>query len=178
MQQTSFWDADGKPISAEEFLHKLFGELPSFFHDEEELRRIWSNPNTRQAFLERLSNAGYGRDTLTTLQNLINAENSDLFDVLKYVANADPPIPRDVRVARSQSHIFKTLNAKEKEFIEFVLSEYIESGVDELSLEKLPELLKLKYFTLPDAIRLLGEVPVIRELFIGFQKELYGAKAD
>ncbi len=175
MQQTSFWDADGKPISVEEFLHKLFGELPSFFHDEEELRRIWSKPNTRQAFLERLANAGYGRDTLTTLQNLINAENSDLFDVLKYVANADPPIPRDVRVARSQSHIFKTLNAKEKEFIEFVLSEYIESGVDELSLEKLPELLKLKYFTLPDAIRLLGEVPVIRELFIGFQKELYGA---
>jgi type I restriction enzyme R subunit len=175
MQQTSFWDADGKPISVEEFLHKLFGELPSFFHDEEELRRIWSNPNTRQAFLERLANAGYGRDTLTTLQNLINAENSDLFDVLKYVANADPPIPRDVRVARSQSHIFRTLNAKEKEFIEFVLSEYIESGVDELSLEKLPELLKLKYFTLPDAIRLLGEVPVIRELFIGFQKELYGA---
>jgi len=174
MQQTSFWDADGKPISVEEFLHKLFGELPSFFHDEEELRRIWSNPNTRQAFLERLANAGYGRDTLTTLQNLINAENSDLFDVLKYVANADPPIPRDVRVARSQSHIFRTLNAKEKEFIEFVLSEYIESGVDELSLEKLPELLKLKYFTLPDAIRLLGEVPVIRELFIGFQKELYG----
>lgn len=176
MQQTSFWDADGKPISVEEFLHKLFGELPSFFHDEEELRRIWSNPNTRQAFLERLANAGYGKEALTTLQNLINAENSDLFDVLKYVANADPPIPRDVRVARSQSHIFRTLNAKEKEFIEFVLSEYIESGVDELSLEKLPDLLKLKYFTLPDAIRLLGDVPVIRELFIGFQKELYGSR--
>jgi type I restriction enzyme R subunit len=174
MQQTSFWDADGKPISVEEFLHKLFGELPGFFRDEEELRRIWSNPNTRQAFLERLANAGYGKATLATLQNLINAENSDLFDVLKYIATADPPISREVRVAHSQPHIFKPLTLHEKEFIEFVLSQYITSGVDELAVEKLPELLKIKYFTLPDAIRMLGDVKVIRELFIGFQMELYG----
>ncbi|MDO9086016.1 MAG: DEAD/DEAH box helicase family protein [Anaerolineaceae bacterium] len=174
MQQTSFWDADGKPISVEEFLHKLFGELPGFFRDEEELRRIWSNPNTRQAFLERLANAGFGKATLATLQNLINAENSDLFDVLKYIATADPPISREVRVAHSQPRIFKALTLHEKEFIEFVLSQYITSGVDELAVEKLPELLKIKYFTLPDAIRMLGDVKVIRELFIGFQMELYG----
>ncbi len=111
--------------------------------------------------------------TLTTLQNLINAENSDLFDVLKYIANAEPPIPREVHVAHSQPRIFKTLNPHEKEFIEFVLSQYISDGVEELSVEKLPELLKLKYFTLPDAIRMLGSVEEIRELFIGFQKELY-----
>jgi type I restriction enzyme R subunit len=78
-----------------------------------------------------------------------------------------------VRVAHSQPRIFKTLNPHEKEFIEFVLSQYISDGVEELSVEKLPELLKLKYFTLPDAIRMLGSVEGIRELFIGFQKELY-----
>ncbi len=174
MQQTSFWDADGKPISVEEFLHKLFGELPGFFKDEEELRRLWSNPNTRQAFLERLANAGYGKATLATLQELIDAENSDLFDVLKYIATAEQPITREVRVAHSQPRIFKTLSPHEKEFIEFVLSQYITSGVDELSVEKLPELLKIKYFTLPDAIRMLGSVEGIRNLFIGFQRELYG----
>ena len=111
--------------------------------------------------------------TLATLQNLIDAENSDLFDVLKYVGNADSPIPREVRVATSKPRIFKTLTIHEKEFIEFVLSQYISDGVEELSVEKLPELLKLKYFTLPDAIRMLGSVEGIRELFIGFQKELY-----
>lgn len=110
---------------------------------------------------------------LATLQNLINAENSDLFDVLKYVANAEPPIPREVRVAHSQPRIFKTLNPHEKELIEFVFSQYISDGVEELSVEKLPELLKLKYFILLDAIRMLGSVERIRELFIGFQKELY-----
>ncbi len=38
MISTSFWSADGKPISAEEFLNNLFGELPKLFKDEEELR--------------------------------------------------------------------------------------------------------------------------------------------
>jgi len=140
------------------------------------LRSILSTPNTRQAFLERLANAGYGKATLATLQELIDAENSDLFDVLKYIATAEQPITREVRVAHSQPRIFKTLSPHEKEFIEFVLSQYITSGVDELSVEKLPELLKIKYFTLPDAIRMLGEVKVIRELFIGFQRELYGVR--
>jgi len=135
---------------------------------------IWSNPNICQSFLEGLAVAGYGKETLTSLQHLINAEKSDLFQVFKNVVTADPHIPSDGWVARSQSHIFRNLNTKEKESIEFVLSEHIESDVDELSLEKIPDLFKLKYFTLPDAIRLLGEVPVIRELFIGFQKELYG----
>lgn len=173
MQQTSFWNANGKPISVQEFLNKLFGELPAFFRDEEELRRIWSNPDTRQAFLTRLADAGYGKATLATLQNLIDAENSDLFDVLKYIAYAEPPISREVRVAHSQSRIFKRLSPHEKEFIEFVLSQYINDGVDELAVGKLPDLLKLKYFTLPDAVRMLGSVEGIRQLFIGFQKELY-----
>jgi type I restriction enzyme R subunit len=44
MIATSFWSADGKPISAEEFLNNLFGELPNLFKSEEELRTIWSNP--------------------------------------------------------------------------------------------------------------------------------------
>jgi type I restriction enzyme R subunit len=79
-----------------------------------------------------------------------------------------------MRVAKSQNSIFRTLTQKEKEFIEFVLSQYIESGVEELAVEKLPDLLKIKYFTINDAIRMLGDVRVIRELFIGFQRELYG----
>ena len=36
MISTSFWSADGKPISAEEFLNNLFGELPKLFKDEED----------------------------------------------------------------------------------------------------------------------------------------------
>ena len=41
MVQTSFWGADGKPISSEEFLKNLFGKLPEFFKNEEELKKLW-----------------------------------------------------------------------------------------------------------------------------------------
>ncbi len=174
MISSSFWSADGKPISAEEFLHNLFGALPEFFKSEEELRTIWSKPMTRKALLEKLDTAGFGKDELTTLQKLIDAEKSDLFDVLEYVFNSEfKPITREARVAAAQSTIFALLNNKQKEFIEFVLSKYIEAGVEELDQEKLPILLTNKYQSLEDAKEVLGDVGNISSLFVEFQQYLY-----
>jgi len=174
MISTSFWNADGKPISAEEFLNNLFGELPNLFKSEEELRTLWSNPITRRTLLEKLAEAGFGKEELTTLQKLIDAEKSDLFDVLEYVFNSNfKPITREARVAAAQATIFALLNNKQKEFIEFVLSKYIETGVEELDQEKLPILLTNKYQSLEDAKDVLGEVANISSLFIEFQKYLY-----
>ena len=173
MTATSFWDAGGTPISSDEFLKSLYGTLPSFFKDEEELRKIWSNPLTRKSFLEKLSEAGFGKDVLLTLQQLIDAENSDLFDVLEYVSYAIKPISRAERASNARSKIFSLSNDKQKEFLDFVLSKYIESGVDELDQDKLPSLLELKYHTLSDAKQSLGEVESIRNTFIDFQRHLY-----
>ena len=173
MISTSFWSADGKPISAQEFLQNLFGILPEFFKDENELRTIWSNPMTRSAFLKKLTGAGYGMDELTTLQKLIDAEKSDLFDVLEYVAFALQPVTRETRVNRAQSRIFEGLNEKQKEFLDFVLSKYIETGVGELSQDKLPGLLELKYHSISDATAVLGGITKTKELFVGFQEYLY-----
>jgi len=177
MISTSFWGANGKPILAEEFLNNLFGTLPSFFKSEEELRTIWSNPMTRKTLLEKLDEAGYGKEQLLTLQQLINAEKSDLYDVLEYVFNSDiKPMTREARVAAAQATIFALLNNKQKEFIEFVLTKYIETGVEELDQEKLPILLVNKYQSLEDAKEELGEVAKISSLFIEFQKYLYEGK--
>ncbi|MCK5592161.1 MAG: DEAD/DEAH box helicase family protein, partial [Candidatus Pacebacteria bacterium] len=44
MISTSFWSADGNPISIQEFMDNLFGAMPEFFTSEDELRKIWSNP--------------------------------------------------------------------------------------------------------------------------------------
>ena len=173
MIQTSFWSADGKPISAEEFLHNLFGKLPEFFKDEAELRKIWSNPITRKSLLDKLTDAGYGMNVLKTLQQLINAENSDIFDVLEYISFAIKPISREERVAKAQSNIFKPLDNRQKEFLEFVLSKYIETGIEELGQEKLPDLLKIKYFAINDATELLGGVDRIKATFINFQQHLF-----
>jgi type I restriction enzyme R subunit len=178
MISTSFWSADGKPISAEEFLNNLFGELPNLFKSEDELRTLWSNPLTRRTLLEKLDAAGFGKDELTTLQKLIDAEKSDLFDVLEYVFNSDiKPITREARVAAAQATIFALLDNKQREFIEFVLSKYIETGVEELDQDKLPILLTNKYQSLEDAKEILGEVANIKCLFIEFQQHLYHRKA-
>jgi type I restriction enzyme R subunit len=177
MIATSFWSADGKPISAEEFLNNLFGALPEFFKNEDELRTIWSNPLTRKVLLEKLEEAGYGKAELANLQKLIDAEKSDLFDVLEYVFNSEiKPMTREARVAATQATIFALLNDKQKEFIEFVLSKYVETGVEELDQEKLPVLLINKYQSFEDAKELLGDVANISKLFIEFQKHLYQQK--
>jgi type I restriction enzyme R subunit len=174
MMSTSFWGADGKPISAEEFLNNLFGALPEFFKNEGELRKIWSNPITRKTLLQKLDDAGFGKDQLTALQKLVDAEKSDLFDVLEYVFNSENKImTREERVLATQATIFALLNDKQKEFIDFVLSKYIESGFEELDQEKLPILLTNKYQTFEDAGLELGDLNKVKDLFIGFQSHLY-----
>jgi type I restriction enzyme R subunit len=173
MVQTSFWSADGKPISTEEFLNNLYGTLPDLFKDEKQLRDIWSNPQTRKALLEKLGEMGYGKEKLESIQKIINAENSDLFDVLGYIAFALQPITRIERIQNTKYDILDGLQEKQREFVEFVLAKYQERGVEELDEEKLPDLLNLKYKAISDAERLLGEVDEIRSLFFNFQKELY-----
>ena len=178
MSSTLYYSPDGRPISAQQFVENLFGVLPAFFKSEEELRTIWSNPATRKALLEELEKVGFGREELTIAQSLVNAENSDLLDVLEYISFLQPPITRELRVAKAQNKIFASLSNEQKQFVEFVLSKYIESGVEELDQEKLPQLLTLKYKAIEDAKEILGKVETIRDLFVGFQKYLYEAQAS
>ncbi|MFA5670362.1 MAG: DEAD/DEAH box helicase family protein [Balneolaceae bacterium] len=177
MISTSFWSADGKPISAEEFLNNLFGELPKLFKDEEELRKLWSNPLTRKTLLENLDAAGFPKDDLLTLQKLVDMEKSDLYDVLEYVFNGDYiAMTREARAKAAEATIFALLNDKQREFIAFVLNKYVDTGVDELDQEKLPILLTNKYQSLEDAKEILGDVANISRLFVEFQEHLYNQK--
>jgi len=173
MISTSFWGADGRPVSVQEFMDNMFGAMPDFFKSEEELRKIWSNPTTRKGFLDSIAEKGFGKDELETLQKMIDAEQSDLFDVLTYVSFLTEPISRTQRVEKSRDKIFKGLDDKQKEFLDFVLSKYEEKGVEELDEEKLPVLLNLKYHAIANAEQSLGDVNQIRSIFFKFQKELY-----
>ena len=174
MASTSFWSPEGRPISSEEFLNNLFGELPKLFKSEEELRTLWGNPVTRRILLEKLEEVGFPKTDLLVVQQLVDMEKSDLFDVLEYVFNANyNSLTREERVAAAKASIFAILNDKQKEFIEFVLSKYVETGVEELDQEKLPLLLTNKYQSLEDAKVVLGNAGDISKMFIEFQKYLY-----
>lgn len=172
MIKTSFWSPDGKPISGEEFLKSMFGTLPDFFKDENELREIWSKPDTRKKLLEELNEKGYTKSQLQDLQKMIHAEKSDLYDVLAYVAFHSTPLERTTRAERAKIY-FTDYNEKQRIFLDFVLKQYVNSGVDELDDSKLPDLLELKYKAITDAKKELGDILTIRNTFIGFQKHLY-----
>ena len=177
MMATSFWGADGKPMSSAQFLESLFGVLPEFFKDEDKLREIWSNPETRKKLLEGLSEKGFNKEVLAEMQRIVDAENSDLFDVLAHVAFALQPLTRSNRVAIAENEIHKHFADKQSAFIDFVLGQYIKQGVDELNQEKLKDLIGLKYQSIHDATTELGNTSEIRQLFVGFQKYLYQPNA-
>ena len=172
---TTFWGPDGKPISAAEFLTLLFGHLPEFFRDEDELRALWSLPDTRKKLLEGLAEKGFGKEQLGEMQKIIDAENSDLFDVLAHVAFAMQPITRKERAASAHNEIHNHFSDKQQAFLGFVLAHYVHEGVEELEQEKLTKLLRLKYHdSIPDAVADLGgDIAAIRNLFTGFQRYLY-----
>ncbi|MFP4167148.1 MAG: EcoAI/FtnUII family type I restriction enzme subunit R [Opitutales bacterium] len=176
MVATSFWSPDGKPMSATEFIERLFGDLPELFRDENELRKLWSQPETRRKLLDGLAERGYGEEQLHEMAILINAEKSDIYDVLAYVAYAHAPITREERVNDHKTVIFAQYDPKQQDFLDFILSQYVDQGVSELDQDKLPDLLELKYDTVNDAIARLGSVQNIRDVFVGFQKYLYDAE--
>lgn len=171
--ESSFFNADGNPITLQEFLDKLYGEIPQFFKSEEELRKIWSDPKTRKALLEKMEAAGFGKEDLLQLQKIVDCEKSDLIDVLEFISYSKAPITREQRVANAQKNIFENLEPHQKEFLDFVLGKYIESGVGELDQEKLPVLLTNKYQSLEDAKEVLGAPASIAQLFTQFQQHLY-----
>lgn len=173
-QVTTFWHPNGNPISAQEFMELLFGRLPDFFTSEEELRAIWGDPATRKKLLQGLSEKGFGREQLAEMQKIIDAEKSDLFDVLAYVAYALPPLTREERATRAKVVINSRFNSKQKVFLDFVLSHYVSEGVEELDQDKLTPLLRIKYQnSLADAKADLGNPEDIAKVFTGFQKFLY-----
>ena len=174
MVATTFWHPDGTPMSAQQFMELLFGKLPDFFKDEDELRALWSVPDTRKKLLTGLAEKGFGHEQLAEMQRIIDAEKSDLFDVLAYVAYAQAPLTREERATRAQTAIASNYTSKQQTFLEFVLGHYIGEGVGELDQEKLSELLRLRYHnSLTDAVADLGQPEEISKVFVGFQRYLY-----
>ena len=171
--ETLLYSADGKPISSEEFLKNIFGTLPEFFKDEKKLREIWSNPKTREIFLRELDKKGFDESQLKQLQELVDAKDSDLFDVFEYVAFDRKPLSRHERVARAKRRIFDDVDEKTREFLEFVLNAYERDGYEALKETNLPEFLKLKYGSPMDAQNIFGDLYKVQNKYYSLQEILY-----
>ncbi|WP_299728583.1 EcoAI/FtnUII family type I restriction enzme subunit R [uncultured Endozoicomonas sp.] len=171
-----YWGPDGKPITAKAFIEKMFDDLPRFFTDEDQLRNIWGDPDTREKLRADLAEAGYDDEKLDSMKALIDAKDSDVYDLLAYVAYATDPCTRKERVEKAKPLIYGAFtDEKQQEFIDFVLDKYVQDDVDELSKAKLRGMVELKYNTISDAAQVLGSPAAIGQTFKGFQKYLYQA---
>ena len=177
MTTKMFYSVDGTPMSLTEFIQSLFNtlEMPDLFKNEDELRTIWSVPSTRAKLLKQLEDAGFPTSELVSIQELIDAQNSDLFDVLEFVKYALKPVTRKARATVSRSIMEEGIEARQLEFVDFLVSQYVESGVGELEEAKLETLLEIKYADVFQGVKTVGngEVSKVRNLFLTFQKNLY-----
>ncbi|WP_224815172.1 EcoAI/FtnUII family type I restriction enzme subunit R [Hasllibacter sp. MH4015] len=170
---TTYWSHDGKPISEQEFMEQLFGDLEGLVADEDELRAVWSDPDTRTRFMGQLRDQGYDTEKLDEMRRLIDAPNSDVFDVLAYVRFSLAPLTRFDRAEHAKQDGMAGYEPEMRDFLEHVLSSYASKGVEELNLNKISDFLRLKYGGTSDAKQILGTVPEIRAAFIGIQSHLY-----
>ena len=172
LKSDMFWGADGKPVSAEEFLKGMFGALPEFFSTSQELKEQWATPKTREELLDKMADVGYDKETLCKIRTLIDAENSDLLDVLEYIAFNVEPIERKVRAQRTTEYV-ASLTPEQQDFVNYIIALYIQEGVEELGSEKLPKIIGMKYGSVADGLSKLGSVDVARNAYLNLQKHLY-----
>ncbi len=174
---TTYWH-DGRQITAQEFMQQLFGDLGGLIADEDELRAIWSDPERRESFIQRLADLGYDSERLDDMRRLIDAPNSDIFDVLAYVRFTLAPLARSQRVQVAKSTGMQGYEREMRAFLEFVLDKYQYEGIGELASGKIADFLRIRYGGVNDAKRVLGTVDDIRRAFIEIQGHLFRANAD
>lgn len=164
-------------ITIDEYIKKLFGRLPEFFKDAEDLREKWSQPETRQQLLDLLEQSGFQEDKLEMMRKFMGYENCDMLDVLEYLAYNTKPIDRQKRAEILRENELMKLNNQQMDFVNFVLDLYVKHGFKELDSDKLGTLLEMKYSSLTDAMLKLGLQPEeMRTFYLGMQEELYNGQ--
>jgi len=173
VSSVTYWGPDGKPMTAQQFLTHLYGDLSSLILDEDSLRKQWSDPDQRQHFIAVLEDRGYDYATLEDMRRVIDAPKSDLFDVLAYIRFTTPPKTRDERAGRVRQAVEQNASTKMRDFLISLLENYRQYGEKELRSDKLPTFLNARFGTIADARRELGDLTVIKNKFIDLQKGLY-----
>ena len=173
MKSTSYWSADGRPISAAEFLKRLFGDLSDMVADEDELRAVWSDPDNRERFLTKLEEYGYDQDRLDDIRQLVDAVQSDLFDVLAYVLYANAPKTRTDRASSVRQDGLLDMDGEMRDLLLGILKAYEGDGEGELATKKLGQFLTARYGSVSESKSKLGELSSVRDAFRKMQHRLY-----
>lgn len=172
---TTYWSPEGKPISAQEFMERLFGDLTGLITDEDHLRKVWSDPDSRETFLKQLSDRGYDYDRLNDIRRLVDAPDTDLFDVLGYILFTHPPKTRHDRASTLKGDELASDKDDLKELLISILDAYEANGESELAAQKLGQFLTARYGSVGEAKTRLGSLPHIKAAFRKMQAQLYAS---
>jgi len=173
IRATSYWDASGKPISAAEFLKRLIGDLKTIIAGEDALRKVWSDPDNREHFLAQLEDRGYDEDKLNDIRLLVDAQDSDLFDVLAYVMFTTSPKTRLDRVDALQNGGLDDFHGEMRTLLVSILQAYIEDGERELANRKLVQFMTARYGSVSEGKAKLGDLSDVKDAFRRMQAGLY-----
>ena len=161
-------------ISIEDYIKRLFGMLPAFLKGEEDLRKQWSQPDTRAHLLEVLAKSGFPEEKLEMTKRFLQLEQCDMLDVLAFLAYNTTPVDRLRRAAILREEAKALYTAEQQDFLNFILDFYVRNGFKELGADKLPDFVDMKYHSYLDAVRALNMQPLqIKEFFWNMQTLLY-----
>ena len=170
---TTYWSPEGKPISAAEFLERLFGDLSGIVADEDQLRAVWSDPDNRERFLQQLSDRGYDQERLNDIRSLVDASDSDLFDVLSYIMFTNAPRTRHERADYVRSDGITDADGEMKDLLLSILGAYEARGESELATKKLGTFLTARYGSVSEGKERLGGLAAVKDAFRSMQRTLY-----
>jgi len=160
-------------MSATQFLERLFGDLSRLIPDEDSLRKAWSDPEKREHFLDQLADQGYDHEKLDEIRSLIDAKNSDLFDVLSYILFTHEPLTREQRANATEKLGLETTEGELKNLLIDILQAYVTSGEGELGTNKLSNYLIARYGSVAEGRSKLGEISGIKKAYYQMQARLY-----
>ena len=141
--------------------------------DEDQLRAIWSDPDNRERFLEQLDERGYDSDRLEDIRRLVDAPDSDLFDVLGYVLYANSPKTRDERADDVRHGGLDQAGGELRQLLLDILRAYETHGESELASAKLATFMIGRYGSVGEGKAHLGDLPAVQAAFRQMQARLY-----
>lgn len=163
-------------IDLEEYVRRLFGRIPDFFSDADDLREKWSNPETREQLLRMMDEAGFAEDKLLLLKDMLNMQKCDLLDVLEYIAYNSTPMERAKRVELVKQKYLDRLSREQREFDDLILQFYVNNGFKELGADNLKTFINYKFNSMSDAKARLQMSPAdMRAHYLELQRILYCA---
>lgn len=169
---TTYW-VYGKVVSSAEFLERLFGDLADLVADEDQLRKTWSGPDNRERFLSQIADRGYDRDKLNDIRQLVDAPDSDLFDVLSYILYTHDPKTCHACAEAVRSKAMTDVLEDLRPVLLGILSAYEVGGEDELATGTLTHYLMARYGSVGEWKAVLGDIDGVRTAFLALKRNLH-----